>query len=167
MEHTNTDIEQYYSSSNHNYKDSKSISWRRDKVQELASQGNSQRAIASILKIGVATVNGDIKYLRQQARENIREYIEDRLPHEYDKCMVGLEHILKQSWDIVNNTSDIRLKLQAMSLINECISHKCDLLDNATVIDSALRFVESNKPSSKNDEQTEPDTEVCTNNQVF
>jgi DNA-binding CsgD family transcriptional regulator len=41
------------------------VQWRRDKVQELSSKGHSQREIASILKIGVATVNRDISSLRQ------------------------------------------------------------------------------------------------------
>jgi transposase len=33
-----------------------SMQWRRDKVQELNSQGNSQRDIAKILQVGIGTV---------------------------------------------------------------------------------------------------------------
>jgi DNA-directed RNA polymerase specialized sigma24 family protein len=39
-----------------------------DKVQELSSQ----REISKILQVGIGTVNRDLSYLRQQAKENIR-----------------------------------------------------------------------------------------------
>jgi predicted transcriptional regulator len=48
------------------------IQWRRDKVQELYSKGYSQREISHTLQIGLATVNRDISYLRNQANENIK-----------------------------------------------------------------------------------------------
>jgi Trp operon repressor len=65
------------------------IQWRRDKVQELCSKGYSQREISLTLQIGLATVNRDISYLRNQAKSNIRKYIDERLPEEYEKCLVG------------------------------------------------------------------------------
>lgn len=34
-----------------------SVQWRRDKVQELSSKGNSQREIARILQVGIGTIN--------------------------------------------------------------------------------------------------------------
>jgi hypothetical protein len=48
--------------------------WRRDKVQELCSKGYSQREISHTLQVGLATVNRDISYLRNQAKINIRKY---------------------------------------------------------------------------------------------
>jgi transposase len=51
-----------------------SLEWRRSKVQELASQGYSQREIAQMLQVELATVNRDISYLRNQAKINIRKY---------------------------------------------------------------------------------------------
>ena len=58
------------------------------KVQELSSQGNSQRDIAKILKVGIGTVNRDVQYLKQQAKENIRRYIDERLPEEYENVLL-------------------------------------------------------------------------------
>jgi len=55
------------------------IQWRRDKVQELSSKEHSQREIAGFLKIGIGTVNRDLVYLRQQAKENIKRYVDERL----------------------------------------------------------------------------------------
>ena len=56
------------------------IEWRRDKVLELSSKGHSEREIASVLQISPATAHRDVDYLRQKAKENIREYIEEKLP---------------------------------------------------------------------------------------
>ena len=69
------------------------VQWRRDKVQELCSKGYSQREISQILQVGLATVNRDISYLRDQAKTNIKRYIDERLPEEYEKCLVGLNAI--------------------------------------------------------------------------
>jgi DNA-binding NarL/FixJ family response regulator len=66
------------------------IDWRRSKVQELSSKGHSQREIAQMLQISNGTVNKDLFILRQQAKANIKRYIDERLPEEYEKCLVGL-----------------------------------------------------------------------------
>jgi transposase len=61
------------------------LQWRRKKVLELSSQGHSQPEIATILQVGLGTVSR--RYLREQAHENLRTHINDRLPEEYQKCM--------------------------------------------------------------------------------
>jgi DNA-binding transcriptional regulator LsrR (DeoR family) len=113
------------------------IEWRRSKVQELASQGLNQSEISRILQISQPTINRDIAYLRQQAKENIKRYIDERLPEEYEKCLVGLTAITKEAWNTANQTEDKREKIQALSLAKECYSMKLYLLTNATIIDDA------------------------------
>jgi predicted transcriptional regulator len=120
------------------------IEWRRSKVQELASQGYNQSEISRMLQISQPTINRDIAYLRQQSKENIKTYIDERLPEEYERCLVGLTAITKEAWNTVNNTEDKREKIQALSLAKECYSMKLDLLTNATVVDDAINFVEKN-----------------------
>jgi hypothetical protein len=117
------------------------LQWRRDKVQELCSKGYSQREISQTLQVGLATVNRDISYLRNQAKSNIKRYIDERLPEEYEKCLIGLTAITKEAWNTAANTDDKREKIQALSLAKECYSMKMDLLTNATVVDDAIRFV--------------------------
>jgi hypothetical protein len=125
------------------------LEWRRDKVQELCSKGYSQREISQTLQVGLATVNRDISYLRNQAKANIKKYIDETLPEEYEKCLVGLNAITKEAWNTAANTEDRREKIQALSLAKECYSMKLDLLTNATVVDEAIRFVSSNKSKEK------------------
>jgi predicted transcriptional regulator len=128
-----------------------SIEWRRSKVQELASQGYNQSEISRILQISQPTINRDITYLRQQAKENIKQYIDERLPEEYEKCLVGLNAITKEAWNTAHNTEDKREKIQALSLAKECYSMKLDLLTNATVVDDAIRFIYNHNKHGNSD----------------
>ena len=160
------------------------VVWRRNKVQELTSQGYNQSEISRILQISQPTINRDLAYLRQQAKANIKKYIDERLPEEYEKCLVGLTAVLKEAWNTAANTEDRREKIQALSLAIECYSMKLDLLTNATVVDDAIKFV-SQKSKSKEelnsssdndkedsdepnyDEDKDEKTREITSNQVF
>jgi hypothetical protein len=74
------------------------VEWRRAKVMELLSKGESnQSEIARILQVDKSIICRDIAYLRQQANTNIKKYIDERPPEEYEKCLVGLTSILKES----------------------------------------------------------------------
>jgi hypothetical protein len=139
------------------------IEWRRTKVMELLSKGESnQSEIARILQVDKSIICRDIAYLRKQAKENIKKYIDELLPEEYEKCLVGLNAITKEAWNTAYNTEDKREKIQALSLAKECYSMKLDLLTNATVVDDAIRFVsQKSKEKLKCDEDhkgsNEPD----------
>ena len=84
-----------------------------------------------MLWVGIGTINRDLSFLRQQAKENIRRYIDERLPEEYEKCMVGITAILREAWNTSQTTEDARERIQALSLAKECYSMKLDLLTNA------------------------------------
>jgi Trp operon repressor len=184
MEHLSLDMEQQ----NQQQEQQQMIQWRRDKVQELCSKGYSQREISHALQVGLATVNRDISYLRNQAKTNIKRYIDETLPEEYEKCLVGLNAITREAWNTAHNPEYKREKIQALSLAKECYSMKLELLTNATVVDDAIRFVssssiekikkssysnstsenESDEPDYNEDEcQQEEKTGEITRNQVF
>jgi predicted transcriptional regulator len=143
-----------------------SINWRRSKVMELSSQGYSQSDIAKILQISQPTISRDISYLEEQARFNIKKYIDKKLPFEYDKCMAALNSLQKRAWEISEKSIEEKTQVQALSLAKDCIINKLDLLTNATVVDDAMKFISSkskeNLKSSSNDnendkESNEPD----------
>ena len=72
------------------------IEWRRAKVMELLSKGeNNQSEISRILQVDKSIICRDIGFLRQQAKTNIKRYIDERLPEEYEKCLVGLNAIFR------------------------------------------------------------------------
>jgi hypothetical protein len=117
---------------------------------ELLSKGESnQSEIARILQVDKSIICRDIAYLRQQSKHNIKKYIDERLPEEYEKCLVGLNAITKEAWATSQQTEDKREKIQALALAKECYSMKLDLLTNATVVDDAIRFVASNQSKEK------------------
>ena len=119
------------------------LEWRRSKVLELSSEGRSQLEIARIMQVSTATINTDIQFLRREAKENIRRYIDERLPFEYHKCLVGLDAIVCRMSDIVNSAeSDSREVLQATSVKMQAYAMKIDLLSNATVIEKAVQFID-------------------------
>jgi hypothetical protein len=188
MEHLSSNMERQHNQ--HQEQQQQQVQWRRDKVQELCSKGYSQREISQVLQIGLATVNRDISYLRNQAKTNIKKYIDERLPKEYEKCLVGLNAITKEAWNTAQITEDNKEKIQALSLAKECYSMRLELLTNATVVDDAIRFVadkckdtlkssnnsnaydkESEEPDYDEDEdqlkQEERETGEATINQVF
>jgi predicted transcriptional regulator len=147
------------------------IEWRRSKVQELSSQGHSQREIAQMLQVSNGTVNKDLFILRQPAKSNIKRYIDERLPEEYEKCLVGLNAITREAWNTAQSTEDKRERIHALSLAKDCYSMKLDLLTNATVVDDAIRFVSSktkenltSSSSSSNEESNELDYDEKDNN---
>jgi hypothetical protein len=117
--------------------------WHRTKVLELSSQGRSQLEISKIMQISDSTVNRDVQFLRQEAKKNIQKFIDDNLPFEYQKCSVGLDGVLKKTWDIANKSkSDRRDMLQAMSVGMQAYGMKIDLLSSANVLDRAVQFVQ-------------------------
>jgi IS30 family transposase len=148
-------------SSNGNNKKGKMVDWRRNKVQQLLVRGYSQWDVAEELQIDQSTVSRDIQYLRKQAQANLQKHIKQKLPEEYQRCLTGMNQVLKLSWQIANNnrqngqdlndinntvtTSDERTRLQALSLINDCYKYIMDLTTNGVVITDAIKFVQTNK----------------------
>src|SRR6266540_6010325 len=141
------------------------IEWRRSQVLELGSKGHSQTEISKILHVDKSIISRDVALIREQAKHNIRKYIDEKLPEEYEKCLVGLTAILKEAWNSVQNTQDKRERLQALSLAMDCYSMKLELLTNATVVDDAIKFLSSNlKEKSISMERPKPnDTTININ----
>jgi hypothetical protein len=109
------------------------------------SKGESnQSEIARTLQVDRSIVCRDVVYLRQQAKENIARYVDERLPEEYEKCLVGLNSILKEAWTMSQTEDNIKSdKIKALALAKECYAMKLELLTNSTVVDDAIRFVAS------------------------
>jgi hypothetical protein len=119
-----------------------------------------------------SVISRDRAYLRQGAQENLKTHIQDKLPEEYQNCMVGINQVLKICWEIVNKSrnvnndngqtvtkTDNKTVLQALALINDCNKYKMDLTTNGVVITDAIKFVQTNKEtlamSAKEDKESE------------
>jgi hypothetical protein len=51
-------------------------------------------------------LTANLAYLRNQAAEKIKEYVNVKLREEYEKCLVGLTAILKEAWTTAANSED-------------------------------------------------------------
>jgi IS30 family transposase len=117
------------------------LEWRRERIAELSAQGRTEREIASILRVGKTTVNRDLAYLNKQARDNLKFYVQERLPEQYFKCQNGLNQVLKMAWNMIIMDSVNQPKTQALSLISECYRYQMDLVSNGVVITDAVKYV--------------------------
>src|ERR687886_258948 len=127
------------------------IQWRRDKVVELRAIGLSYAEIAQQLQVSTSLIGTDVQYLRSKAKENIKEYVTQHLPEQYQVCLCALDAVLKNAFVIMTKSEDNREKLQAMQLFKDTHLVKLELLSNAITIDSALHYITTKQQQSKKD----------------
>jgi orotate phosphoribosyltransferase-like protein len=147
------------------------LEWRRNKVLELSSQGLTQSDIATELHIVQPTVAKDLKYIRKQAHDNLQYHIQETLPLEVNRAMVGINQVLRMCWSIANKAVDDRTRLQALALISECNKQKVDLSTNSGIVSEAMKYVTQTQEKintiNKIDEKLEVMEEETTTNGVF
>ncbi len=61
---------------------------------EMRAKGMSQIEIARQLQVSDSSISSDVQYLREQAKESIKEYATDHLPEQYQICLVALDSII-------------------------------------------------------------------------
>ncbi|MFL6320361.1 MAG: hypothetical protein ACJ72Q_07805 [Nitrososphaeraceae archaeon] len=140
------------------------LEWRRSKVVEMRARGLSHGEIAHELQVSRASISSDIAYLRNQAKESIKEYVTEHLPEQYQVCLCALDTILKHAFDILEISDDNREKLQAMELFKDTHLVKLELLSNATTIDSALNYIKSKQQEQHKRLASDPNSNEDNNN---
>jgi hypothetical protein len=63
------------------------------------------------LQVDLSIISRDVDHLRQEAKYNIKRYIDERLPEEYEKCLVGLNAIAREASNTAHQTEDRREKM--------------------------------------------------------
>jgi hypothetical protein len=106
---------------------SQQTEWRRSQVLELSSKGFNQSEIARNLQIDRSITSRDVAILIEQFKQNIKRYIDERIPEEYVKCLVGISSILKEAWNTAKSQDgNGKDKLHALLLAKDCYSMKLD-----------------------------------------
>jgi transcriptional regulator len=72
----------------------------------MRAKGMSQIEIAHELQISEASISLDMQFLRNQAKESIKEYVIEHLPEQYQICLTALDTILKHTFEILENSLD-------------------------------------------------------------
>jgi transcriptional regulator len=136
------------------------IEWRRAKIIELRARGLSQIEIARELQVSKQLISVDMKYLREQSKASIKEYLTEQLPEQYTVCLSALGTILRHAYKILQEAHDNREKIAALELYMETHMKKLELLSNAVTIDHALRYVQSKQQQQQqqqSQEQSQPE----------
>ena len=107
----------------------------------MQAQGFNQSDIATVLQIDKSVISRDMAYLRQQAQQKLKTHIEKTMPEEYQKGMIAIDQVLRITWGIVSKTGDERVRLQALALIDQCNTHKMDMVTNGAIVSDALKYV--------------------------
>jgi orotate phosphoribosyltransferase-like protein len=84
------------------------LEWHRSKVIEMRARGMTHHEIASELQVSRTAITSDIQYLREQAKETIKEYVTEHLPEQYQICLSALDIILKHAYEILQDSDDNR-----------------------------------------------------------
>jgi transcriptional regulator len=84
------------------------LEWRRSKVVEMRARGLGYQEIAHELQVSKASIGTDVQYLRKQAKENIKQYVTQHLPEQYQVCLCALDTIPKHAFDILETPDDNR-----------------------------------------------------------
>ena len=105
--------------------------------------------IARELQVSRPSITSDIQYLRNQAKESIKEYVTEHLSEQYQICLCALDTILKHAFEILETSDDNREKLRAMELFKDTYLVKLELLSNALIIDSALNYIRSKQQEQR------------------
>jgi predicted transcriptional regulator len=100
----------------------------------MRARGLSQIEIAHELQVSKALISSDAQYLRNQAKESIKEYVTEHLPEQYQTYLSALDTILKHAFEILQTSEDNIEKLRAMELFKDIHLVKLELLSNATTI---------------------------------
>jgi hypothetical protein len=124
----------------------KLITYRRNQVFSMSSQGIRQEDIAKALHVSQGQVSLDLNYLRARAKESLSNYLESRFPLYFEECLLGVSDVIREAWNIYGtpnlHTND---KVHVLHLINSANELKIDLCSNGSVIEEAIKFTKMAK----------------------
>lgn len=132
----------------HSSKKQQQIDWRRNKLSDYLVKGMSLPDISRVMNIPYDTLYKDQGFLRDQARENMKNHIAD-LPFNVKQATDGLNKLVSILYDIQDldvikaqgrKTSD-HVRIMAIGLIKDCIKEKIEILTSQGTINHALDFI--------------------------
>jgi len=138
----------------------KQIALRRKYVFEQVSKGKTQASIAKKLHLNESVISRDLEHLREDSQKNIQQYFDKILPLEFEKALFGLNSILFESWNIVENTDEIKEKIQALDLAKSVYAMRLDLITHSEVIGSVTKFVSEYEKGNNNNKKIDNNSEL-------
>jgi hypothetical protein len=110
----------------HSYK--QEVAYRRERVFTWIASGKHPREIAAELILNEKTIKRDLHYLMGVAKQEIKSYVEQRLPWEYQKSLAVLDEIKRRAFELADKSEINRDKIMALRLAAEAETSKARLL---------------------------------------
>jgi hypothetical protein len=107
--------------------------------------------MANELQVSEFTVKRDLAFLQNLAKQEMKDWVDQRMVWEYTKGLVLLDHIKMRSLKIADETTDDRNKLTALRLAADTEMYKDKLLSGgptvlmAQEIDDKLKRIEGER----------------------
>lgn len=126
------------------------IELRRDKLLEYNSKGLNYTEIAKLLGVDKSTITRDMQELKKQAKERLKEYVEETLPVEFEKSRVVFQSIKKQVWAIaLRQDIDVKTELEAYKTLAYIEGELRKVLGEPEYVMRAIKAVAEIKKSLK------------------
>jgi hypothetical protein len=120
----------------------KALEWRRSFVLSKLSVGWTQQEIAAALHLHPSTISLDVQFLREEARNNLRYHLQEKLPFEHLRAVTGINGLVKKANDILDDTKDRRLQLQTINTLANLYAGIITMTSDANIIQQAMERVE-------------------------
>jgi transcriptional regulator len=104
---------------------------RLAKVLMFHSKGYSQSEIARKLNLNQSTISRDLAEIRKKARSSLDLYVKDEIPNEFQIYISGLNQIMKNLWEIVEDKQSkitIKDRTYVLSLLMQFYSKRIEML---------------------------------------
>jgi len=104
---------------------------RLAKVLMFHSKGYSQSEIAHKLNVNQSTVSRDLAEIRKKTRNSLDLYVKDEIPNEFQIYISGLNQIIKNLWEMVEdeeNAKTVKDSAYLLSLLMQCYSRRIEML---------------------------------------
>jgi predicted transcriptional regulator len=121
------------------------IQLRRSRVLELVAQAVPQTLIAEQLGVSPSTISLDMQYLRETAKSNIQNHIEEKIPMQFSECETGLKLILRKTHELINKSTRVQDQLHAMGLAADIYAKLMDFSTNGAILQKSVKWVEDMK----------------------
>jgi len=101
-------------------------------IISLFSKGLTQQEIALKLEIHQSTVSRDLRYLREDARNQIWEYMNKEILFEYMRYIVSNNDTSERLWKIIDDVKSTKKEIiNALTLLNQVNKDRIEILMNA------------------------------------
>ncbi|MFW9881915.1 MAG: hypothetical protein ACFFG0_53305 [Candidatus Thorarchaeota archaeon] len=90
---------------------------RLAKVSMFHSKGYSQSEIPRKLDVNQSTVSRDIAEIRNKARSSLDLYVKEEIPNEFQIYISGLNQIIKNLWEIVEDKQNSKIGVKDRAYI--------------------------------------------------